>query len=535
MNAKLVTKIEANPLLSRQTDENRLLRVAAYCRVSTDSEDQLESYKAQVAHYSEAIAKNPRWRFVDIYADEGITGTQAKKRKNFMRMIRDCEKGKIDLILTKSIARFARNTVDTLSYVRMLKAKGVSVYFEEQNIDTQKMDSEMIIGFHSVLAQAESENISANVRWGIQQRMKSGTYAFRYNILGYRKGENGEPEIVPEEAETVKEIFSRFLNGDSIDQIKIYLESNGIKTRLGKSVWEKHAIFNILENERYTGDMLLQKTYTENCITKKVKRNHGEMPKYLISNNHPAIIDRDTFKRVQTELARRSNKRRVSDKTITCRGKYSGKYALTDLLICGECGSPYRRRTWTKNGKTKRVWRCLNRVEHGKRICKNSISIDEEKLCDAIRRAMQRAVDDKEVLNLITANLSYAATGSDDTLSVYALEQEIKTLSNTSADYIRIMSGTEGDRSRFIAEIEKINKRITVLREQLKQAQDIIAANEKLSADLETIRAEFESFVGELDPSDNKVLRRVVEYIRIMSDGKIIITFKGGLRLEEYI
>ena len=179
---KIVTKIEANPLLSKHNDENALLRVAAYCRVSTDSDDQIESYKAQVAHYSEAIAKNPKWRFVVIYADEGITGPIDTKRPNFLRMIRDCDKGKIDLIVTKSVARFARNTVDSLRYVRKLKAEGIGVFFEEQNLDSLKVDNEMLIGFYSVMAQAESANISANVRWGIRQRMKSGTCAFRFNI-----------------------------------------------------------------------------------------------------------------------------------------------------------------------------------------------------------------------------------------------------------------------------------------------------------------------------------------------------------------
>ena len=276
MQAKLVTKIEANPLLSKHTNPNKLLRVAAYCRVSTDSEDQLESYKAQVSHYTDKISKNPQWRFVEIYADEGITGTLAKKRPNFMRMIRDCKKGKIDLILTKSVARFARNTVDSLNYVRQLKTIGVGVFFEEQNLDSLKTDSEMFIGLHSVLAQAESENISANVRWGIQQRMKSGTFAFRYNILGYKKGEDGNPEIVPEEAEHIRTIYTMYLNGNSFDQIKNYLETNGVKTKQGKAVWSKTQIKNMLTNERYSGDMLLQKTYTENCITKKVKKNRGD-------------------------------------------------------------------------------------------------------------------------------------------------------------------------------------------------------------------------------------------------------------------
>ena len=254
--AKVVTKIEANPLLLKHNNENALLRVAAYCRVSTDSEDQLESYKAQVANYTDVIAKNPKWRFVDIYADEGITGTQTKKRENFMRMLKDCEKGKIDLILTKSVARFARNTIDSLKYVRKLKAMGIGVYFEEQNLDSLKADSEMFIGLHSVVAQAESENISMNVRWGIQQRMKSETFAFRYNLLGYRKGADGQPEIVPEDAGHIRTIYRMYLNGNSLDQIKEYLESNGISTMQGKREWRKQAIVNILTNERYCGDIL---------------------------------------------------------------------------------------------------------------------------------------------------------------------------------------------------------------------------------------------------------------------------------------
>ena len=221
---KIVTKIEANPLLVNKENEYRQLRVAAYCRVSTDSDEQLDSYEAQLAYYTDAIAKNPKWRFAGIYADEGITGTMAKKRPQFLKMISDCEKGKIDLILTKSVARFARNTVDSLKYVRKLKGMGIGVFFEEQSLDTMKADSEMCLGLYSVMAQAESENISANVRWGIQQRMKSGTFAFRYNILGYRKGENGEPEIVPQEAEVIRRIFQMYLDGSSLDQIKEYLE-----------------------------------------------------------------------------------------------------------------------------------------------------------------------------------------------------------------------------------------------------------------------------------------------------------------------
>ena len=535
MQAKLVTKIDANPLLSRQSRQNAVMRVAAYCRVSTDSEDQLESYEAQVAHYTDAISKNPRWRFVEIYADEGITGTLAKKRPNFMRMIRDCKKGKIDLILTKSVARFARNTVDSLNYVRQLKALGVGVFFEEQNLDSLKTDSEMFIGLHSVLAQAESENISANVRWGIQQRMKSGTFAFRYNILGYRKGKDGTPEIVPDEAEHIRTIYSMYLNGSSLDQIKAYLECRGVKTRQGKSEWSKSQIKNILTNERYCGDMLLQKTYTENCITKKVKKNRGEMAKYLITDNHPAIIDRQTFKAVQMEIARRSSRQRTSDNTASVLGKYSGKYALTDLLVCGECGRPYRRKTWTRNGKKKVVWRCLNRIEHGKEFCKRSPTIEEERLHRAICRGLNRAIEDKgEIMEMLLANLSYGVTGEDGAMEVYALEQQIKTLEKELEDTITLSQESGGNGKRFIEMVTKISKQLVALREQLKLTQDKLLSNENHKYELERVKDILMRQEIGFHEYDDTTVRLLVEYIRVMPEGgKIVIVLKGGGELEE--
>lgn len=535
-NQRVITKIEANPLLIKHNNENALLRVAAYCRVSTDSDDQIESYKAQVAYYTEAIAKNPRWRFVDIYADEGITGTMTTKRDDFNRMIKDCDKGKIDLILTKSVARFARNTVDSLRYVRKLKAMGIGVYFEEQNLDSLKADSEMFIGLHSVLAQAESENISANVRWGIQQRMKSGTFAFRYNLLGYRKGQDGQPEIVEEEAEHIRRIYSMFLNGSSLDQIKSYLESNGILTAHGKKTWSKQIIQNILTNERYCGDLLMQKTYTENPITKKVKKNRGEMAKYFISNNHPAIIDRDTYKLVQREIARRGSKRKTSDYAITEQGKYSGKFALTDLLVCGECGSPYRRRTWTRNGKTQRVWRCLNRVEHGKTYCVHSVSIEEEKLKQAINRGLSKAIADKqEVLSLILSNLAYAYTGEEDTLDVFAIEQQIKTLSREMDETIALSNKSEGDPQRFREMLNKLCEQMKTLREQFELAKAKIESNERLNREVERLKKILQEQSVGFYEYDDVTVRLLVEYIRVMPNNTISIMLKGGMQIEEIL
>lgn len=531
---RIVTKIDANPLLAKQNDENGLLRVAAYCRVSTDSEDQLESYKAQVAYYTDAIAKNPKWRFVDIYADEGITGTMATKRTNFMRMMRDCEKGKIDLILTKSVARFARNTVDSLKYVRKLKAKGIGVYFEEQALDSLKTENEMAIGLYSVLAQAESENISANVRWGIQQRMKSGTFKFRYNLLGYRKGENGDPEIVEGEAQHIRKIYEMYLDGNSLDQIKAELESNGVETKTGSKTWNKAIIQSILTNERYCGDLLMQKTFTENCITKKVKKNRGEMPKYLVKDNHPAIIDRVTFKRVQMEMARRSSVRKTSDKSITEQGKYSGKFALTDILICGECGSPYRRKTYSRNGKNKRVWRCLNRLEHGTEFCYDSITIDDEALKQAICRGINRSITDRQdVMSLILSNLSYAVTGQDDTLEMYAIEKQIASLNKIMDETMELATNSTGDGKRFMEEIKSLSEQIVVLREQLEAVQGRLKSNERVSEEIENIKNYLSSDNADFTEYNDTMVRRLVEYIRVMKDKTIIIVLKGGLQIEE--
>lgn len=533
---RVVTKIEPNPLLSRQQNENSLLRVAAYCRVSTDSEDQIDSYKAQVAYYTDTIAKNPKWRFAGIYADEGITGTQATKRVNFMRMIRDCEKGKINLILTKSVARFARNTVDSLNYLRKLKAMGIGVFFEEQNLDSLKLDSEMLIGFHSVLAQAESENISANVRWGIQQRMKSGTFKFRYNILGYRRDENGEPEINEEEAVHIRNMFQMYLDGKSLEQIKYYLETNKVLTKTGNTNWSKSIIKSMLTNERYCGNLLMQKTFTENCITKKVKKNRGEMAKYLIINNHPAIISESTFKLVQMEMSRRSGMPKKSDNALTLHGKYSGKYAFTDMLVCGECGSPYRRKTWSRNGVRRRVWRCLTRMEHGTTLCPNSITVEEEPLKQAICRGISKAIENKkDVMDLIYANLAYAITGHDDTLEIYAIEQQLKRLDQLMEDTVSIASSTTGDIQRLEQEIKSISEQMVALRERLSLIQSQIAANEKVNAEIKTIKELLASDHADFTEFSDTNIRRMAEYIRVMKEGKIIIRLKGGVQIEENI
>ncbi len=343
----------------------------------------------------------------------------------------------------------------------------------------------------------------------------------------------GQPEIVEEEAEVVRNIFEMYLDGSSLDQIKSYLESNGVLTKTGKTEWSKTIIQGMLSNERYTGDMLLQKTYTENCITKKVLKNRGEMAKYLVTNNHPAIIDRDTFKAVQKEIARRSGKRKTSDKCLTEQGKYSGKYALTELLVCGECGSPYRRRTWVRNGVNRKVWRCLSRVDNGTTYCKDSISVEEEMLQQSICRALRRAIQyDREAYELILSNLSYGVTGIDDSLDIFAIESQIKELKGRIEENVELAMNTDGDPQKYYDVIKYMNSQILALNEQLSLAKEKLSSEEKIGLEIARIK-ECLTDMTIFDKYDDRTIRRLVDHIRVMGDKRLIIVLKGGLQIEE--
>ena len=305
--APRVIIIPANPELANEKAVKRQLRVAAYCRVSTDEEEQLSSYEAQQTYYTDKIMSNPAWTMAGLFADQGITGTSARKRPEFLRMIRWCKQKKIDIVLTKSISRFARNTVDCLRYIRALRELGIAVIFEKEGINTLESDSEMLITILGAFAQAESESISGNVVFGIRQAMREGKVSYQYRRwYGYQKGADGKPEIVPEQAEVVREIYDQYLAGASLRQIKDRLEAQGILDVDGKREWTISTIKGILTNEKYCGDALLQKTFIQDCISKKVIRNTGQLPQYLIQNCHKGIVDRQTYDMVQAEMARRS-------------------------------------------------------------------------------------------------------------------------------------------------------------------------------------------------------------------------------------
>lgn len=513
----------------------RRIRVAAYCRVSTKQEEQINSYEVQKKHYTEKINANPEWQMVGIFADKGITGTSVLKRDEFNKMIKLCKSKKIDMILVKSISRFARNTVDCLHYTRMLKTLGIDVYFEEQGIHSIKSDAEFYISIYGTIAQSESENISANVKWGKLQSAKEGKVAFMYkNFLGYRKGTDGNPEIDEEQAETVKIIYDRFLAGDSLKQIAVKLQNEKRLSPSGRNEWSTATIRSILSNEKYKGDAIINKTFTVDCLTKEIRKNNGERPKYYVENNHPAIIDAETFGRVQEELARRVGKKKVKEiGTKTEQGKYSSKYALTELLICGECHTPYRRCTWTAHGEKRIVWRCVKRLDYGKKYCHNSPTLDETRIQAAIVNAIQKfAQQDPQLLKTLKSHIERGindAVREDDSLDIQlrlaAVEKEINELFNTiSVDTIE--SFDEKKAEELLSEKNKLQSeldRIAELNWKDKNKQSRIAEITELLDGIKNRTMEY----------DDRLVRQIIEAVIVESKEKIKVIFIGGYEIEQ--
>ena len=356
---KVITKIpqRIQPLTHMPLNAPRKRRVAGYARVSTDSDEQENSYEAQVDYFTDYIRSRSDWTFVKIYTDEGITGTSTRHRDGFNEMVADAMAGKIDLIITKSASRFARNTVDSLIAIRELKANGVEVYFEKENIYTFDARGELLLTIMSSLAQEESRSISENVTWGIRKSFADGKVLMPYgSFLGYRKGDNGLPEIVPEEAEVVRTIFSRYLNGDTPHQIALALTDACVPTPRGRTVWSQITIFSILQNERYKGDAILQKSFCTDFLTKKFKKNEGEVPQYYVRNSHPAIVSEEVFELVQLEIAARRE----------YGNRYSGKGLFASRLVCGDCGGLYGSKVWHSTDQyRKTIWRCNRKYERG--------------------------------------------------------------------------------------------------------------------------------------------------------------------------
>ena len=538
ISKKIVTVIEPKRSMTVDKEKYRQKRVAAYCRVTTDSEEQLVSYANQKKVYTEMIGSRKDWCFAGMFADEGKSGTRADKRPEFNKMINDCLAGKIDYIITKSVSRFARNTVDCLDYVRMLKSKGIGVYFEEQQIDTLKTDSELYLVIYAGFAQSESESISKNITWTVRNKFEEGIPVFMYKrFLGYRKGADGGPEIVPSEAAIVERIFNLYLAGETVGNISKMMKAEHPQIP-GKNIsFSKGMIMSMLANERYCGDAILQKSVTVDCIQKKRKKNTGEAPMYYVQNSHPAIIDRVTFNKVQEELARRRAKSPASTKSaITATGKYS-RYALTDVLICGECGTRYRRVTWSRNGVKRIVWRCISRLDYGKKYCKESPTIFEDKLKEAIVRAINKFNDQDNATYkaLMRATIGEALGLNGDPEEVDMLERKIEALNNKILalvnESVASGEGIETHESEFMT----LSQELELLKQRIATIQQCAATDSGTQGRLEQIQA----IIGEREHNrteyDDSIVRQMVECIKVYPGGRLEIIFGGGYLVEETV
>lgn len=497
--------------------EKPKLRVAAYCRVSTDSEDQASSYETQISHYTEYILKNPDWQLAGIFADEGITGTNTKKRTEFNRMIDECMEGNIDMIITKSVSRFARNTVDCLKYIRQLKEKNIPVFFEKESINTMDSKGEVLLTIMASLAQQESQSMSQNVKLGFQYRFQQGKVIVNHkHFLGYTKDANGNLIIDPAQAEVVKRIFREYLEGYSTIKIAAGLEADGILTGAGRKKWHGNVITKILQNEKYMGDALLQKTYTTDFLTKTRVENNGIMPQYYIEDNHEAIIPKHIFLMAQEEMARR---RKVHTSPTGERRVFSSNHCFTNIIFCHECNDVFRRIHWNNNGCKSIVWCCANRLSKKGTNCK-ARTVKEEHLMEIVLKAINLMLIDKEKYvstlkqNITTAIMEIAdATISEINQQLQELQRELVRRAKNKEDY------------------DDIAKEILSLK-SLKSATETgnLKKDEQLNR-INELCQYIENQPSEITVFDEKLVRRVIKSITVFDD-HFTVTFKSGLSVD---
>ena len=502
--------------------EKHKRRVAAYARVSTNSDEQKTSYEAQVSYYTDYINAKPDWRFVQVYADKGITGTSTKKRERFNDMIADALAGKIDLIITKSVSRFARNTVDSLTTIRLLKEHGVEVYFEEQNIYTLDSKGELLLTIMSSLAQEESRSISENVTWGQRKRFADGKVSMPYKqFLGYKKGADGIPEIVPEEAATIKLIYRLFMEGKSPAHIARFLSSCNIPSPAGRPQWRPETVKSILSNEKYKGDAILQKTFCTDFLTKKMKVNEGEVPQYHVEHSHPAIISPEMFEAVQAELAKRkgSNRRNY---TPHC---FSGR------IFCDECGALYGSKVWNSGTKYKSlVWQCNNK--HLNRAHCATPSLRNETIEDGFIMAINRLLKNKdEIIQVCEKVMSNRCDASGLEEEKARLQAELEVTCGLMERLIAMNAVTAMDQDEYNRQFAEYEARYNEIRQRIadlesEQAQRI-AKRGKLTEYLETLRNQ-----GLISSFNETLWYGTVEQVRVTADGNLRFLFKGGQEIK---
>lgn len=519
-----VTKIPATLNKRKQSVvEIHKKKVAGYARVSTDHEEQASSFEAQIDYYTKYINSHEDWEYAGIYTDDGISATNTKHRIGFNQMVEDALAGKIDLIITKSVSRFARNTVDSLTTVRKLKEKGIEIYFEKENIWTLDAKGELLITIMSSLAQEESRSISENTTWGQRKRFSDGNTSVAFgNFLGYDKGENGEFVVNTEQAKTIKLIYRLYLSGLSFNEIARELTRRGIKSPMRKNQWYQGTVKSILTNEKYKGDALLQKYYTSDFLTKKQLKNTGEIPQYYVEGHHEAIISPEIFEMVQAEILRRKE----------MNGSYSGVGIFSSKIQCGECGNWYGAKVWhSKDPYRKTVYQCNRKFEKGKKCSTPHFS--EGKIKEMFIEILNKAFLQKDEIlqNIYTMKETLCDVNSMENEQSQVCDEMnilnvmIQNLVNENAQKAQNQAVYQERYDGMVQKHELLNKQYDRLSEQ-------ITNRRALEDKLQKFITEFSQLEGGYKEFDEEAWCNLIEHITVYSKDDIRFVFIGGIEVK---
>lgn len=522
--ARTVTTIPAtiNRFTAASINDTSKRRTAGYARVSTDSEEQQTSYEAQVDYYTNYIKAREDWEFVEVYTDDGISATNTKHREGFKRMVADALAGKIDLIVTKSVSRFARNTVDSLTTVRKLKEKGIEIYFEKENIWTLDSKGELLITIMSSLAQEESRSISENCTWGQRKRFADGKVTVPFSrFLGYDRGDDGNLVVNPQEAVIVKRIYAMFLQGASSFGIATALTGDGIPSPGGKPKWSSQAVSSILRNEKYKGDALLQKSYTVDFLTKKKKFNEGEIPQYYVEGNHEAIIQSDVYEMVQREMERRRHTH-----------NHSGVHIFSGRIKCGQCGSWYGSKVWHSTDKYRcTIWQCNHKFKGSEKCATPHLTEDEVK--QLFVSVANKLITDKDSL------ISGFAAIKDTVLNTTALQAERDELQSEMQVVSELMQQNIYENAHVVLDQTEYQKRYDGLVARFDKTKARLDAVTEQISDKQSRQATIEAFLANLQKQDGLVTEfaptlwySLVDFMTVYSKDDVRVTFKDGTEIR---